>query len=37
MEHNNSILFIQHSVDVTLVTFNDTEILEEGSVSGEKR
>lgn len=32
MELNNSKLFIQHSVDVTLVTFNDTEILEEGSI-----
>lgn len=33
MELNNSKLFIQHSVDVTLVTFHDTEILEEGSIT----
>ena len=32
MEPVNEKLFVQHSVDVTLVTFNDIEILEDGHI-----
>ena len=32
MQPDDSRVFIQHCADVTVVTFNDTEILEEGAI-----
>jgi len=34
MEQDTSNLFVQHAQDVTLVTFNDEEILEETCIQG---